>query len=64
MKMFITASVALAAASLAFNVSAEEWSSVSSSARVVYLADLSSIATVGDDTTIKVARIPLSLIHI
>jgi len=59
MKMFITASVALAAASLAFSVSAEEWSSVSSSARVVYLADLSSIAKVGDDTTIKVARIPL-----
>ncbi|MEN5170130.1 surface-adhesin E family protein [Brevundimonas pondensis] len=59
MKLSIIASVVLAATSPAFGALAESWSSISSSARVVYLADLSSIATVGDDTTIMVARIPL-----
>lgn len=60
MKHVLAASVVLVATALtAGATAAEEWNSVSSSARHAYLADLSSIATVGDATTINVARVPV-----
>lgn len=52
---------AMITGSLASSAAAEEWTTISGSPSVSYLADLSSIATVGDDTTIRVARVPLPL---
>lgn len=59
MKTVLIASIVLATGLMAGQSEAEEWNSVSSSARFTYLADLSSIAVVGDDTTINVARVPV-----
>jgi len=63
MKQSVVALMALAAgaliSSLADKAAAEEWNAFSSSARVAYLADLSSISVLGDDTSINVARVAL-----
>lgn len=60
MNYLAAAPVFLALSALTFGAaSAEEWDGVSSSARFAYLADVSSIATVGDETTINLARVPV-----
>ncbi|MFK0297953.1 surface-adhesin E family protein [Brevundimonas sp. NPDC090276] len=60
MKYLIALPIVLAATALSFSATAaEEWNGVSSSARFAYLADISSISTVGDDTTVNVARVPV-----
>lgn len=48
--------VAVASAGVA---SAEEWNAFSRNARLVYLADVGAISTVGDTTSVRVARVSL-----
>lgn len=38
----------------------EEWTAISHSARTAYLADVGSVSTVGDDTTVRIAMVPLN----
>ena len=52
----LTAAITVAAAGTA---SAEEWNAFSRNARLVYLADVSAIFTVGDTTEVRVARVPM-----
>ena len=52
----LTAALAVASAGAA---SAEEWNAFSRNARLVYLVDVGGIATVGDTTSARVARVPL-----
>ncbi len=60
MKPSVVAAVALVAASLAAGVAAaEEWNAFSSSTKTAYLADVGGINVLGDDTTIRIARVPV-----
>jgi len=59
MKPVILSSVVAAVVALAGTAAAEEWNAFSRSSRTVYLADIGSINTLGDDTTIRIARVPL-----
>jgi hypothetical protein len=60
MNYLVAAPVLLVASTLTFGLAAaEEWNGVSSSARYAYLADVASIATVNDETTINLARVPV-----
>ena len=52
--VFVSAAVLASAAS-----AAEDWNVFSRSARTIYLADVGGVSTVGDDTTIRIARVPL-----
>lgn len=49
----------LAAAAVSASAAAEEWNAFSRNARLVYLADVGGIATVGDTSSIRVARVSL-----
>lgn len=49
----------LAAAVASASAAAEEWNAFSRNARLVYLADVGGIATVGDASSIRVARVSL-----
>lgn len=55
--IILTAVLATAAVAFAGAASAEEWNAFSRNARLVYLADVSAIATVGDTTEVRVARV-------
>lgn len=60
MKPFILSLVFTAAAGIAGSAAAaEDWNVFSRSARTVYLADVGGISTLGDDTTIRIARVPI-----
>ena len=59
MKPVILSSIVAAAVALAGAAAAEEWNAFSRSSRTVYLADIGSINTLGDDTTVRIARVPL-----
>ncbi|MGH7020716.1 MAG: surface-adhesin E family protein [Brevundimonas sp.] len=60
MNYLVAAPVLLVASALTFGAAvAEEWNGVSSSARYAYLADIASIATTNDETTINLARVPV-----
>ena len=56
--VLLTALLAVAVASAGV-ASAEEWNAFSRNARLVYLVDVGGIATVGDTTSARVARVPL-----
>lgn len=56
--VLLTAILAVAVASAGV-ASAEEWNAFSRNARLVYLVDVGGIATVGDTTSARVARVPL-----
>ncbi|MNR08447.1 hypothetical protein D3C85_1246050 [compost metagenome] len=58
MKPSVVAAIALVAASLTTSVAAEEWNAFSSSTKTAYLADVGGIGVLGDDTTIRIARVP------
>ncbi|MGH7026318.1 surface-adhesin E family protein [Brevundimonas sp.] len=57
--VILTTIAALASLSAASAAGAEEWNAFSRNARIVYLADVAAIATVGDTTGVRVARLPL-----
>lgn len=57
MKPILLTAVLAAAAFAAGGSSAEEWNAFSRNARLVYLADVSAIATAGDITSVRVARV-------
>jgi hypothetical protein len=59
MKPILLTAILAAAALSAGAASAEEWNAFSRNARLVYLVDVGGIATVGDTTSIRVARVPL-----
>lgn len=59
MKPIILSAILAAAAALAGTAAAEEWNVFSRSARTMYLADVGGISVLGDDTTIRIARVPL-----
>jgi len=61
MKPIILTAVLAAAVTVASagTASAEEWNAFSRNARLVYLADVSAIFTVGDTTEVRVARVPM-----
>jgi len=59
MKPILLTAILAAAALSAGPASAEEWNAFSRNARLVYLVDVGGIATVGDTTSVRVARVPL-----
>ena len=59
MKPILLTAILAAAAVAAGAAAAEEWNAFSRNARLVYLADVGAIATVGDTTSVRVARISL-----
>lgn len=59
MKTVLVASIILATGLMAGRGQAEEWNPFSSSARTAYLADVGSMSVLGDDTTIRIARVPV-----
>ena len=59
MKPVLLTAVLAAAVAFAGAASAEEWNAFSRNARLVYLVDVGGIATVGDTTSARVARVPL-----
>ena len=59
MKPILLTAILAAAAVSAGAASAEEWNAFSRNARLVYLADVGGIATVGDASSIRVARVSL-----
>ena len=58
MKPIMLTAILAAAVVCASAASAEEWNAFSSSTSTAYLADISSISVLGDDTTIRIARVP------
>lgn len=59
MKPILLTAILAATVVSAGAASAEEWNAFSSNARLVYLADVAAIATVGDITAVRVARVPV-----
>ena len=59
MKPILLTAIFAAAAVSASAASAEEWNAFSRNARLVYLADVAAIYTVGDTTEFRVARVSL-----
>ena len=59
MKPILLTAIFAAAAVSASAASAEEWNAFSRNARLVYLADVGAIYTVGDTTEFRVARVSL-----
>lgn len=59
MKAVLIASTILAVTFTAGPGEAEEWNAFSSSAKTAYLADVGGISVLGDDTTIRIARVPV-----
>lgn len=59
MKPILLSAILAAAVASAGAASAEEWNAFSRNARLVYLVDVGSFATVGDTTSVRVARVPL-----
>ena len=59
MKPILLTAILTAATATAGVASAEEWNAFSRNARLVYLADVSAITTVGDTTSVRVARVPV-----
>lgn len=59
MKPILLTAILAVATVTAGAASAEEWNAFSRNARLVYLADVSAIATVGDTTNVRVARVSL-----
>ena len=59
MKPILLTAILAAATVTAGAASAEEWNAFSRNARLVYLADVSAIATVGDTSSVRIARIAL-----
>lgn len=59
MKPILSTAILAAAVALAGGASAEEWNAFSRNARLVYLADVGGISTVGDTTSVRVARVSL-----
>jgi hypothetical protein len=57
-----TVAFALAAAVLgsAAPAAAEDWHPFSRSARIVYLADVTSVVQAGDVTTVRIAKVPIA----
>ena len=59
--IMLNAVLALAAAfATAASAAPEEWNSISHSAQTAYLADIGGVSTVGDDTTVRIAMVPLN----
>lgn len=59
MKPILLTAILAAAVASAGAASAEEWNAFSRNARLVYLADVGAISTVGDTTSVRVARVSL-----
>ena len=59
MKPVLLTAILAAAVASAGAATAEEWNAFSRNARLVYLVDVGGIATVGDTTSARVARVPL-----
>jgi hypothetical protein len=59
MKPILLTAILAAVAISAGAASAEEWNAFSRNARLVYLVDVGAIATVGDATSVRVARVSL-----
>lgn len=59
MKPILLTAILAAAVAFAGAATAEEWNAFSRNARMVYLVDVGAIATVGDTTSVRVARISL-----
>ena len=59
--IMLNAVLALAAAfASAASAAPEEWNAISQSTQTAYLADIGSVNTIGDDTTIHIALVPLN----
>ena len=61
MKPVLLTAILAAAVASAGAATAEEWNAFSRNARLVYLVDVGGIATVGDTTSARVARVPLQM---
>lgn len=61
MKLIILSAVAALASlsAVAPAAAAEEWNAFSSSPKLTYLANVGGINVLGDDTTIRIARVPV-----